>query len=90
MEEAIRLLGEITQPGRWLVEILPLLRFLPAWMPGAGFKRKAMSVRQRLSGLDLFAFNWTKEQIVRCGLAVDCALLATDSVSPLSEIWELC
>ncbi|CAE6513216.1 unnamed protein product [Rhizoctonia solani] len=28
-------------PGRWLVEMIPLLRFVPVWFPGATFKRKA-------------------------------------------------
>ena len=79
MEEAIHILTEITQPGRWLVEILPPLRFVPAWMPGAKFKRKAMSVKQRLHGIDFFPFNWTKDKIVRCGLTIICDLLATDS-----------
>jgi hypothetical protein len=64
MEEAICIATELVRPGRWLVEILPLLRFVPAWMPGAEFKRKATRTRERLRGLDLFPFNWTKEQIV--------------------------
>jgi cytochrome P450 len=63
MEEAICIATELVRPGRWLVEILPLLRFVPAWMPGAEFKRKATRTRERLRGLDLFPFNWTKEQI---------------------------
>jgi hypothetical protein len=27
-----------TKPGVWLVDILPWLKYVPAWMPGAGFK----------------------------------------------------
>ncbi|KIM82350.1 hypothetical protein PILCRDRAFT_8150 [Piloderma croceum F 1598] len=63
MEEGLHIGAEITQPGRWLVEILPLLRFVPAWMPGAGFKRRAAWMRERMSNIDLFPFNWAKEQI---------------------------
>ena len=29
-------------PGIWLVDVLPALRFLPSWFPGASFKRKAV------------------------------------------------
>ncbi|CAL1709849.1 unnamed protein product [Somion occarium] len=32
---------EAAQPGRFYVDFLPFLRFIPAWFPGADFKRKA-------------------------------------------------
>ncbi|KAI0772735.1 cytochrome P450 [Trametes elegans] len=35
-------------PGKFLVETFPVLRFLPAWLPGAGFKRKAPAWRALL------------------------------------------
>ncbi|KAG8708190.1 hypothetical protein FRC09_001388 [Ceratobasidium sp. 395] len=38
-EEFMAAVGEATIPGRWMVETIPLLRFVPSWMPGAGFKR---------------------------------------------------
>ncbi|KAK0472806.1 cytochrome P450 [Armillaria novae-zelandiae] len=56
MEEAFYLHGQITQPGRWLVEEIPLLRFVPSWMPGAHFKRFAFSVGDS-------PFKWTKERV---------------------------
>ncbi|TBU44104.1 hypothetical protein BD309DRAFT_959187 [Dichomitus squalens] len=27
-------------PGKWLIEMLPILRHIPAWMPGAGWEQK--------------------------------------------------
>ncbi|KAG1884670.1 cytochrome P450 [Suillus subluteus] len=53
----------LSQPGRWFVEVMPSLRFLPSWFPGAGFKRVAFHIGQRLSRLDGTPFNWTKQQI---------------------------
>ncbi|KAG1747611.1 cytochrome P450 [Suillus lakei] len=53
----------LTQPGRWLVEVIPSLRFVPSWFPGAGFKRVAIDLRQKLSRLETIPFNWTKQQI---------------------------
>ncbi|KAG2358710.1 cytochrome P450 [Suillus spraguei] len=53
----------LTQPGRWLVEVIPLLRFLPSWFPGAGFKRVAFDIGEKLSRIDTVPFNWTKQQI---------------------------
>jgi hypothetical protein len=80
MKEGLRIVTEIVQPGRWLVEILPLLRFVPTWVPGAGFQRKAAYAKQRLTHIESFPFDWTKEQIVRYGFAIDYNLLVTDSV----------
>ncbi|EJT98557.1 cytochrome P450 [Dacryopinax primogenitus] len=33
-------------PGAWLVDFLPFLRFIPAWVPGAGFQKIAAEWRQ--------------------------------------------
>ncbi|KAL3461172.1 cytochrome P450 [Aspergillus heterothallicus] len=35
-------------PGAWLVDTVPFLRYLPAWFPGAGFKRTAAAWRKTL------------------------------------------
>ncbi|KAF8637282.1 hypothetical protein AX17_002921 [Amanita inopinata Kibby_2008] len=63
MEEAFVLHSYITTPGRWLVDIFPILRFVPAWFPGAGFKRKAEEFKREMSLVDVAPFAWAKEQI---------------------------
>ncbi|PFH46697.1 hypothetical protein AMATHDRAFT_69268 [Amanita thiersii Skay4041] len=35
-----------TAPGKWLVDTFPILRHVPAWMPGAKFKRMAEEFRK--------------------------------------------
>ncbi|KAJ5653212.1 hypothetical protein N7490_000215 [Penicillium lividum] len=35
-------------PGTWLVDIIPALKYVPAWFPGAGFKRTAQEWRRSL------------------------------------------
>ncbi|KAI0749864.1 cytochrome P450 98A3 [Daedaleopsis nitida] len=37
---------EITIPGRFPVEAIPWLRFLPSWFPGAGFKKYAAEAKR--------------------------------------------
>ncbi|KAJ7146860.1 cytochrome P450, partial [Mycena epipterygia] len=37
---------ELTIPGRFLVNSVPLLKHVPEWFPGAGFKRKAKEWKQ--------------------------------------------
>lgn len=65
MQEVGAITAYTMQPGKWFVDVLPWLRFVPAWMPGAGFQRKAADAKERLSRLDRIPFNWCKEQIVR-------------------------
>ncbi|KAJ5572746.1 hypothetical protein N7450_009730 [Penicillium hetheringtonii] len=35
-------------PGAWLVDMMPILKFIPAWFPGAGFKHKAQMWKKNL------------------------------------------
>ncbi|KAK0191577.1 cytochrome P450 [Armillaria mellea] len=63
MEEAFALHKQVVQPGRWLVEVMPFLRFVPSWMPGAYFKRFAFSVRERMKAIDQAPLQWTKQQM---------------------------
>ncbi len=48
---------EIAVPGRFLVEAIPWLQYLPEWFPGAGFKSYAAAAkRDNLHAVDyLFA-----------------------------------
>ena len=55
MIERLAHVGEdIAIPGRFLVEAIPWLRFLPEWMPGAGFKRFALAAKHDI----LFTINY--------------------------------
>ena len=38
-EAALNGLTAAQFPGRFLVEVLPILKYVPAWVPGAEFKR---------------------------------------------------
>ena len=40
-KESADVFAEIAIPGRYIVELLPRLAALPAWLPGMGFKRQA-------------------------------------------------
>ncbi|KAG1788222.1 cytochrome P450 [Suillus plorans] len=63
LQEGKEVIAMLSEPGRWLVEAIPSLRFLPSWFPGAGFKRVAFDARQSLSKIDTTLFNWAKQQI---------------------------
>lgn len=40
--------SNIIVPGRYMVELLPSLSFLPSWLPGARFKRDAKRWRTQV------------------------------------------
>ncbi|KAJ6530948.1 cytochrome P450 [Mycena vulgaris] len=40
-EKAFAEFSQITRPGAFLVDVMPLLKYVPSWLPGANFKRLA-------------------------------------------------
>ncbi|KAJ6588877.1 cytochrome P450 [Mycena capillaripes] len=44
-EAALAAMRKAVEPGRFLVDIFPLLKCIPSWVPGAGFKRTAKEWR---------------------------------------------
>ncbi|KAF9462350.1 cytochrome P450 [Collybia nuda] len=49
-EECLDILANevVTGSGIWPVDILPFLLYLPSWLPGAGFKRKAAAWKKKM------------------------------------------
>ncbi|KAJ7619871.1 cytochrome P450 [Mycena rosella] len=45
-EEVMQGLVIASVPGRFLVDVMPALKFVPSWFPGADFKRKARNWRK--------------------------------------------
>ncbi|RXW15812.1 hypothetical protein EST38_g10040 [Candolleomyces aberdarensis] len=61
--EASKISGWATEPGRWLVDHHPIIRFIPSWFPGAGWKRQGLAWRDRLRYLAEIPHQWIKEQM---------------------------
>ncbi|KAK6980734.1 cytochrome p450 [Favolaschia claudopus] len=40
-EQALHTLAVAAVPGRYLVDVFPILKYVPSWFPGAGFRRSA-------------------------------------------------
>ncbi|KAF7350121.1 Cytochrome P450 [Mycena venus] len=54
--EAVETLSNAGVPGKYLVDSLPILKYVPSWFPGAGFKRDAeewTKLSQRLADAPL-------------------------------------
>lgn len=56
--------GEAFQPGRWAVNFLPALKWVPAWFPGAGFQRWAQKSRRLFLEVTRQPFYHLKNEIM--------------------------
>lgn len=63
-EEALGSVGQAAFPGAYLVNILPILLYVPSWMPGAGFKRKAKEWRKLGEDVLEVPFRALKQTVV--------------------------
>ena len=63
-EEALHGVSEAATPGAFLVDILPILKYVPSWFPGAGFQKKAAHWRQVNISFAEKPFRYVEEQMV--------------------------
>ncbi|KAF9458367.1 cytochrome P450 [Collybia nuda] len=64
-EEALHGLSQAGIPGRFLVDVLPILKYVPSWMPGAGFKREAARWKKLSTDMAYKPFGHVKETILQ-------------------------
>ncbi|KAF8511729.1 putative CyP450 monooxygenase [Hysterangium stoloniferum] len=60
IEEAIGAAALVASPGAFLVDVIPILKYLPEWFPGAGFQRKARIWRQIVDDMAEVPFQAVK------------------------------
>ena len=58
--------NQIGAPGRYLVEVIPALKYLPTWFPGAAFKREAEDIKRKLN--DLVGSMYQKGKVQTVGV----------------------
>ncbi|KAF8964376.1 cytochrome P450 [Flammula alnicola] len=72
-EAAVASLSSGTLPGAVVVNALPLLRFLPAWFPGARFKRVAAAAKKLTTQMQEVPFEFVEKNMAS-GTAAPCLL----------------
>ncbi|TRM68972.1 cytochrome P450 [Schizophyllum amplum] len=60
---AIRILDDAILPGSQILDLIPPLRYLPEWFPGATFHRTAAKSRQLVKEMRELPFNVVKERM---------------------------
>ncbi|KAH6918175.1 O-methylsterigmatocystin oxidoreductase [Coprinopsis sp. MPI-PUGE-AT-0042] len=54
--------GEVSVPGRFLVDMFPILRYIPSWFPGAGWKRRLDGIAAKSRDVYQRTFDDAKER----------------------------
>ena len=64
-EEALTGVAEAAIPGAFLVDMFPILKYVPSWFPGASFQKKAARWREVVNTMAEKPFCYVKEQLVQ-------------------------
>ncbi|KAJ6178530.1 hypothetical protein N7519_008991 [Penicillium mononematosum] len=54
--------SKASTPGTWLVDIIPALKHVPSWLPGASFKRTAQEWRKNVTAVAEKPYAFTRRQ----------------------------
>ncbi|KAF3910624.1 hypothetical protein ABW21_db0204541 [Orbilia brochopaga] len=54
--------GDATVAGTWLVDLIPWLKYVPEWFPGASFKQTARESRELFQDITELSFDFTEQQ----------------------------
>ncbi|KAF9522294.1 cytochrome P450 [Crepidotus variabilis] len=63
VEKGVQSIIEAGVPGRFLVDALPILKYIPEWVPGAAFQRKAREWKHCTQDMLTLPFQATKQQV---------------------------
>ena len=63
-EEAMKVSAELLILGAFLVDIIPILKYVPVWFPGAKFQRKAIVMREHADIIRNKTYAATEELMV--------------------------
>ncbi|KAJ8090245.1 hypothetical protein PM082_018841 [Marasmius tenuissimus] len=63
VERAVEMGSQAATPGKFMVDALPILKYVPAWFPGAGFKRKAREWNKLYVEMGTLPFGIAKKQM---------------------------
>ncbi|KAL5522856.1 hypothetical protein ACEPAG_8874 [Sanghuangporus baumii] len=62
-EEVLEIFSRTAVAGTWIVDMLPFLRYVPAWVPGMAFKRTATKWRKSITDLTEVPYAFVKRQM---------------------------
>ncbi|KAH9917058.1 cytochrome P450 [Fomitopsis serialis] len=63
VHEALQIVVEAGGPSALLVDFIPLLKYVPAWMPGMGFKRRGLRARGLIKDMERIPLERVKREM---------------------------
>jgi hypothetical protein len=63
-ERGLNILSLIARPDAYLVDAIPILKYVPKWFPGATFKRDALVYAKCMNAMREIPYNQVKDQMV--------------------------
>ncbi|KAI0938473.1 hypothetical protein AcV5_000150 [Taiwanofungus camphoratus] len=86
VDKAVEQFSLATAPGAFLVDVLPILEYVPSWMPGAGWKKKVEVWAKALDAMCDIPYDFVKNQMA-AGTAVPSftSMNLEDNVNPEHE-----
>ena len=63
-ERAMESVAECFLPGKYWVDFMPFLKYIPEWLPGASFKRKCAIWREQVTELRNLPFKAARDALV--------------------------
>ncbi|KAF9555542.1 cytochrome P450 [Agrocybe pediades] len=84
-EKSIHPLVVAAVPGAFLVDAIPILKYVPDWMPGAGFKKKAREWRKLVRFMLEDPFKTTKKMMAEGDYPTS---VVSDSLTKMPDVVE--
>ena len=66
VEKVLKAIHEASMPGTFLVDLLPMLKIVPSWFPGAGFQMKAAYGKELTRSMIEKPYRYVEKQLVGC------------------------
>lgn len=60
VDEVMEQFSQAFVPGRWAVDLIPALRYLPEWFPGTGWKQTAKAWNQTMTNVINIPFEYAR------------------------------
>ena len=72
-DDALESVMECFIPGRYWVDFIPILEYIPSWMPGASFKRKCAVWMKQADAVKNVPFEAARTAFVCALVSTPCA-----------------
>ncbi|KAB8229634.1 hypothetical protein ETB97_012081 [Aspergillus alliaceus] len=63
VDKAMEDFSQLVLPGAWLVNFIPMLKYLPSWFPGGGFHETAKAYKNRVTAMKDLPYAFVQQQM---------------------------